>query len=395
MRYLLLVCYSILLPLRKINDSDMGRPRKQTKAKEPVRIRKRRISNGNESLYLDIYVDGVRKYEFLKMYLVPEKTPVDKIRNENTMQAVNAIKSKRILEITNGKAGMAKRRAGDKIRLDGFISAYATKKKEQGHNVTSYYALHIMKYFSDMGHYPMMSEIDKAYCLRFIDYLKHTNLSRNTQSMSLRMFGGILNDAVKNDIIEVNPLTKIDDADKIKPAPTQREFLSVDEVQRLIDTPCRSENVKRTFLFSCFCGLRKSDISALKWKDIRERGNGCVLRLMMQKTGNEVIIPLSSDALRWLPERGDNPDDANVFKEVKRNDSEILKAWAKSAGINKNVYYHAARHTFATMLITFGADLYTVSKLLGHTDIKVTQIYAKLVDAKKVEAVELFNGKFR
>lgn len=115
----------------------------------------------------------------------------------------------------------------------------------------------------------------------------------------------------------------------------------------------------------------------------------------MQKTKQEIIIPLSENALKWLPERHVQNDDECVFSRLGEYTNKGLQLWAAQAGIKKHVSYHVARHTFATMLITFGADLYTVSKLLGHTDIKVTQIYAKLVDAKKVEAVELFNGKFR
>ena len=119
------------------------------------------------------------------------------------------------------------------------------------------------------------------------------------------------------------------------------------------------------------------------------------IRISMQKTKQEIIIPLSENALKWLPERHAQNDDECVFSRLGEYTNKGLQLWAAQAGIKKHVSYHVARHTFATMLITFGADLYTVSKLLGHTDIKVTQIYAKLVDAKKVEAVELFNGKFR
>ena len=69
-----------------------------------------------------------------------------------------------------------------------------------------------------------------------------------------------------------------------------------------------------------------------------------------------------------------------------------LKSWAKRAGITKAVTLHTARHTYATMLLTKGADLYTVSKLLGHSEVATTQIYAKIVDSKKAEAVNLLNN---
>ena len=72
----------------------------------------------------------------------------------------------------------------------------------------------------------------------------------------------------------------------------------------------------------------------------------------------------------------------------------LLKPWAKAAGIDKRFSFHTARHTFATMMLTLGADLYTTSKLLGHTDVKMTQVYANIINRKKDEAVNLVNGLF-
>ena len=69
-----------------------------------------------------------------------------------------------------------------------------------------------------------------------------------------------------------------------------------------------------------------------------------------------------------------------------------LKAWASRSGVTKNVSFHVSRHTFATLSLEAGADLYTVSKLLGHTDIATTQIYAKIVDKKRQEAVNKLAG---
>ena len=80
------------------------------------------------------------------------------------------------------------------------------------------------------------------------------------------------------------------------------------------------------------------------------------------------------------------PSDSCVYK--------YLQQWVRAAGITKHVSFHVSRHTFATMMISLGSDLYTVSKLLGHTNIKVTEVYAKLVNAKKFEAVNLVNDVF-
>ena len=79
----------------------MGRKKKEIRLKEPVRIREKKISGGNISLYLDIYSDGVRKYESLSLYLVPEKDPISKDQNRHAMQVANKVKSERILGLKN------------------------------------------------------------------------------------------------------------------------------------------------------------------------------------------------------------------------------------------------------------------------------------------------------
>lgn len=95
--------------------------------------------------------------------------------------------------------------------------------------------------------------------------------------------------------------------------------------------------------------------------------------------------------MKWLPECGDAPDDGRVFdgQIVEPNINKVLAKWTKAAGIAKKITYHTSRHTFAAMMLTLGADLYTTSKLLGYSNVKTTQIYAKIVDSKKVEAVNL------
>jgi len=144
--------------------------------------------------------------------------------------------------------------------------------------------------------------------------------------------------------------------------------------------------VKRAFLFSCFTGLRLSDIEALTWDRIRDSGKGMQVESTQIKTGKAVYVPLSSNALAQLPERGRG----RVFNlPVRYTMGEILANWVKRAGITKHITYHCSRHTYATLLLTYGANLYTVSSLLGHTDISTTQIYARIVDENKRKTVDL------
>ncbi|MDE5840605.1 MAG: site-specific integrase [Muribaculaceae bacterium] len=165
----------------------------------------------------------------------------------------------------------------------------------------------------------------------------------------------------------------------------------------MIDTPVspKAREDKNAFLFCCFCGLRHSDVSALKWGDIINDGNKMWISIIQKKTRHPVIAPLSGKAISFLPRREGKSKEEKVFDMPNHGiTNRRLKTWAKDAHIEKNITFHVSRHTFGTMMLTAGVDLYTTSKLMGHTDIAVTQIYAKIVDKKKEEAVNLLDRLF-
>ena len=105
---------------------------------------------------------------------------------------------------------------------------------------------------------------------------------------------------------------------------------------------------------------------------------------------------------QWIQDFSLMPADYGSFEPGRRlfdlpsrtYGNRVLKQWALTAGVNKRVTYHTARHTFATMMLTLGADLYTISKLLGHSEVSTTQIYARIINKKKTDAVNLVNGVF-
>ena len=135
---------------------------------------------------------------------------------------------------------------------------------------------------------------------------------------------------------------------------------------------------------------------ALKWKDLVRDGDIWRVGIVMKKTAAPIYLPLSKQATAWMPERGDAADSDNVFARLPKGQylNDFIKAWAKEAGLSKHVTFHTSRHTFATMLLTLGADLYTVSKLLGHANVKTTQIYGKIVDQEKDDAVSRIDKAF-
>ena len=380
----------------------MVRNKKTSKIKEPIRLRMKDLSNGNKSLYLDIYRDGKRSYEYLKMYIIPETDDEARKRNQATMVAANAIKSQRIIAMTNGEAGIKRLEDKPKVLLVDWLNTFMEHQKKRGRKDEPQIKTVIRVVKATVGDKFTMDDVDKSFCQRFIDYLlseyktAHGELiSTNTACCYYRALNGALNAAVREDLIKINPFTKISSADKIKMPESKREYMTIDEVRNLIATPMENETVKSAYLFSCFCGLRISDIKGLKWKNVFCDGEQYRLQVVMQKTKAPIYLPLSSEAMKWMPMReGKSPDDKVFDLPSVGRINELIKPWAKAAGISKHFTFHTARHTFATMMLTLGADLYTTSKLLGHTDVRMTQIYAKIVNKKKDEAVNLVNGLF-
>lgn len=381
--------------------------KKVIKAKEPVRIRFKKLANGNQSIYLDIYKDGERQYEFLKLYLVPDKTPSAKMQNEETLRVANAIKAQRIVAMQNEQHGFSNAGTKGRVLFVDYLRKLADRYEAQGSRKHAYSlrcaVMHIIKYKGDKT---TMKGVDKNYLLGYIDYLNgeasarfkivdgkkvYQKLSDASKHLYYNVVVIALNRAVEEDVIAENPANRIVTQDKPKPPQSTRVYLTIDEVKRLAATPCRREEVKLAFLFCCFCGLRYGDVKNLTWSAIKDTSDGHrQVEIIQQKTGAPVFVPLSENALQWLPERGDAGIDESVFGLTAPNTvMKCMRKWAKDAGVTKHVSFHVSRHTFATLTLTYGADLYTVSKLMGHSKIQTTQIYAKIVDESKRKAVEL------
>lgn len=159
----------------------------------------------------------------------------------------------------------------------------------------------------------------------------------------------------------------------------------------MVHTPFYNILLRKAFLFSCFCGLRHCDIIALRWEDIRYDENGnALLSIIQKKTKEAISLPLCSEAIKHLPDRGNAPETEKVFAGLVSlgRSNVILHKWVEQAGISKHVTFHCFRHTYATLQLTNGTDIYTVSKMLGHKKVTTTQIYAKIVDAKKNAAAD-------
>ena len=391
----------------------MAKQKQTVKLKEPVRIRFKQLSNGNQSIYLEYYtgdvirkenyVGGKRKYEFLKLYLIPERTREDKAKNEATLALAKAIQSRRIVEVQNDAHGFQNTNKS-RVNLLDYLENIGKQSAEQGSRNYARTVLNTVRALRLFrGDYIAFRDVDKEFLSEFTDYLRQMpkaskygvlktggRLSNNSVVSYYGTLRTAINRAYKEGIITVNPTKEFDFASKVRQEPSRREYLTLDELKTLINTECRHEIVKRAFLFSCLCGLRVSDIRKLRWCDLQRSGGRVRIEITMQKTKEPLYLPISDEALKWLPERGEANGSDFIFPLTHEGTvNDTLQHWAKVAGITKHISFHVSRHTHATMMLALGADLYTVSKLLGHKNIATTQIYAKIVDKKKEEAIGL------
>lgn len=370
------------------------------KAKQPVKIRYKKVANGNLSLYLDIYQNGKRIYEFLKMYLIPEVDEAAKAANKKTMELAESIKAQKIIQINTSSHGLSNQKERSKVLLRDYIRSFAqTKGKSTMQNLNSL-AYHLERYREvDI----QMGKIDKYYIMDFIDYLEdaeieHTErnkgrkLSKNSQAMYFKCLKMALDEAVADDIIPSNPILAI--KKKYRPSgekAPKREFLTAEELKKFADTDFPNDLLKRAFMIGCLTGLRHCDIKQMKWGNVGIIRNGVeCISVIQEKTDSPVDIPINDNIRKWLPQRGNASKNDLVFSGLITlgRSNEILPKWAKMAGINKHLTFHVSRHTFAVLAIDNGIDLYTVSKLLGHQNITVTQIYAEVLDSAKAEAMQ-------
>lgn len=359
---------------------------------------RKQTRNGTISLYLEIYKgyaetkDGKRKpirdYEYLDLYLIDKpRNPIDKQQNKENLNLAESIKAKRELEIKNGTYGFT----NEFKKQTNFIEYFRNlvNKKETKGNLGNWYStqIHLENY---AGSNVTFKDIDLQFAEGFKEYLSEAKrkdgkpLANNSRASYFAKFRAALNEAVKEKIIYGNPAVETGNYKTIE---SQREYLTLDELRKLAQTECRYDVLKRAFLFSCLTGLRWSDINNLKWNDVQQINNSCRIHFKQQKTKGQQYLDINQQARELM--QGIGKPDERVFIGLNYSSymNVALQMWILKAGITKQITFHCARHTFAVLQLTLGTEIYTLSKMLGHSELKTTQIYAKIVDEKIKEAV--------
>ncbi len=337
-----------------------------------VHIRKKVISKERHSLYLEFYDKGTRSFEFLDLYTSSKAklTPIERKHNKEAFAKAELVKSIREYEIFNGTFSSNKNKNNT-----SFIDYLKSVTKNKGN-----YHKYVWRTFSEFIRRDIkIDEINTQILEGYRDYLQK-KYSPKTVYQFITSVKIAINQAISDGIIIKNPFINFEN---VKVPSSKREYLTLEELRKLNSTLCSNTTVKKSFLFACYCGLRISDLRRLKYNNIVN--NQIVI---FQKKTNEIIyIPINEHAYKYI-------DNTKIGKELQvfelppsTTSYYIIKRWADHAKINKNISYHVARHTFATLQLSFGTDIYTVSKLLGHKNLETTQIYAKIVDKTKVEAI--------
>lgn len=359
-----------------------------------VTLRKKLISNGMQSLYLDIYppvpnmdTGKMQRKHYLKIYIYKRpKTEIEREFNKETLSLGEFIRAKRQLDIQSNRFDFL----SDSKRKANFLDFFAQEgEKRRG----SYNWKMSIRYFIEfVGPVIPFTNLNETLCEEYADYLLSApgigrakrKIKTNTAVSYFAKFKSTLKEAYKKGLL-TSDLGRI--VESITPEETHREFLFMEELERLAVADCELPVVKRAGLFSAMTGFRYSDVETLLWKEVQGSEGNYYILYNQEKTDSAEYFPVSNQIIQLLGTPG-HPE-ARVFEGLKYDHVvKELKKWLLNAGIEKHFTFHGFRHTFATLQLASGTSIYTVSKLLGHKSIKTTEIYAKIVDSLKREASE-------
>ncbi|MCU4165616.1 tyrosine-type recombinase/integrase [Carboxylicivirga caseinilyticus] len=367
-----------------------------------ISLRKRKLKNGKTSLFLEYYkgytkdengkIKHNREFENLNLTIFDKpKTLTEKQDNKDTLTLAEKIKTKKQAEFDSGKYGFQSNSKINANFIEYFKQLTDERFESKGNhgNWDSCYK-HLTNYF---GIKLLFKDFTDEKIKAFKEYLdkeaitpQGKKLSPNTKLSYFAKVKAALNQAFEDRIIYDNPGKRVKGFPK---AEVERPYLTHSEVQKLAKAECRIPSIKKAFLFACLTGLRYSDIEKLTWKEVRENEDELRIVFTQKKTDGLEYLYISQNARDLLGERGAPEEIVIPNLKYTAQTTNILMKWAYKAGIYKEFTFHSSRHTNAVLMLENGADIYTVSKRLGHKEIRTTEIYAKIVDQKNKEAANI------
>lgn len=355
-----------------------------------VFLRRRPVTHDRISLYLDYY-PAVRnpktmkmmRREYLGIYIFAKpRNEIEREFNQEMLEKAELILCRRQSALINDQFDFLDRY---KMQEDALVyfKHICDRKGDKYPHVYDHFA----KFTQGKCTF---GDLTVDFCKKFSEYLiqakdlkRGKKLCANTAAAYWCTFRALLKKAYLDKYLHenINDYLEALDTEEVR-----KEFLTQEELYRLAETPCRIEVLKRASLFSCLTGLRISDVINLSWENVMLAPDlGYCIRIRTIKTGTEATLPISYDAYSLCGE----PDEGKVFKGFSKSIVRAyLQEWLLAAGITKHITFHCFRHTYATLQVAAGTDIYTVSKMLTHKNVATTQIYADLVNAKKRETVD-------
>lgn len=377
--------------------------------KTNVTLRKRNLPSGKISLYLDFFpavynpkTSRFSRREYLGLYLFAKpKNSTEKAMNSENLHKAEIICANRFNEMNKQQIytvfeleRIHLKEVGEKSFIQ-FLKQTAGTKEGNNADIWKYAIIHFEKYLKNED--LLMQDIDLTVMEDFRDYLlkakclrkKGQFLAQNTALSYFNKIKATLRKAYKKGYLQKDVNAAVE---SIKEQESQRNFLTMEEARRLYDTPCKKETVRRASFFSLLTGMRYSDIAKLTWDELQHSGEGYYIRFTQQKTDRPVTLPIADEATELLGTK--NASQGKIFHDLKKWDVDrLLPIWIRDAGIDKHITFHCFRHTYATLQMASGTDIFTVSKMLGHKNIKTTQIYTKIIDEKKKETTNKISFK--
>ncbi len=350
------------------------------------------------SLYLDIYIDARnRKKQLIKgLQLINNpKTSIEKDANKETIKKANRILRQFQDQYENEILGLPSPKPNADL-LDYMQDLIQSKYKAGGYIDKLNSVFQILKRYCNNK--PILfSTVNETFITNFRDYLQKkavkkdgNPLRKNTAAVYFRRFKSVIQQAYRDGIILKNPVENVNGIKEVK---TERSFLELSELKKIIHSNSWQNNVvRRAFIFACYSGLRFSDLKSLKWDQIKHSDEkGYYINFEHKKTKQFEKLYIADHTFKIL---GKKQKDNEVFVGLSKYDCPKIPGWIKGLNIDKHVTFHSSRHTNATLLLEAGADLYTVMKVLGHQDIKTTQIYLHALDSKLLEAASKIPNLF-
>lgn len=352
-----------------------------------------RYESGKMAGQLMYRVKHNRKKENLELYLIAKpRTPLERQTNKENRELAERIRDEREQQLKNDKHGY--RIMMDNKNLLTNWDAFIAETKVADKRLLKAALRNFRDFLAE--EYPMFATRIEAKQLRpemmqkFVDYLVDNHKGQGAETY-YRRFKRLVNYAVGKGMIKKSPCLgiappKTDDV-------LAKDILSSEELQRLFATHYERENpeIRRAFALTCYSGIRHCDLVKLTYSDVDYSNR--VLKFRQSKVAahsskSGVNIPLNDTLLAIIGHKPSDAKDDYIFHLP--SDTMCLKAlrhWTARAGIDKHITWHCGRHSFATVLLSNGANIKVVSELLGHSSLKFTEIYVRAIDELKKEAI--------